>query len=317
MKDLENIQMTVPLAIKKRGRQKIISHLRRAGMEIFYFVFNHDWLFWLIGWANKWTGIIESVFLVYPATPKYARHYFYEHMIVRHAWRPGPSGLLWQNGKLIVMFAISASNGQFRDPANRDHLRQVVWRMEKIRQLFRAQRKTFAGILPGIIFQNKISAEAPEADLTAVAVAQAIRLVKEEEKLDPGTPIVVLGGKGFIGRRVVNILGQQNVFSVDLQDSWPELTGRILVVNITTNQALKKHLPRLKNAVVVNEIYPEPDEDTLAGLRANHSLCYHVVGVKAKAWPKFPAAYRGGIPCCAAWPTKKIKIIIKKMDINN
>lgn len=313
MKEFENTQKTAPLAIKKGGvRQRIISHLRRAGMEIFYFLFNHDWLFWLIGVANQWAGIIESVFLVYPATPKYTRHYFYEHMIIRHAWWPGPSGLLWQNGKLIIMFAISASNGQFRDPANRDHLRQVVGRMEKIRQLFRAQRKTFAGILPGIIFQSKISAQAPEADLTAVAVAQAIRLVKEKEKLDPGTPVVVLGGQGFIGRRVMKVL-PGNVFSVDLQDDWPELTGQALVVNITTNQALKKYLPRLKNTIVVNEVYPEPDEETLAGLRVNQSFCYHVVGVKAKAWPKFPAAYRGGIPCCAAWPAADLAVLVKKL----
>ena len=25
----------------------------------------------------------------------------------------------------------------------------------------------------------------------------------------------------------------------------------------------------------------------------------YVVGMKARAWPAFPRAYRGGIPCCA------------------
>jgi len=52
-------------------------------------------------------------------------------------------------------------------------------------------------------------------------------------------------------------------------------------------------------AAVLNEVYPEPDADTLAILDAVGCPVFHVVGMKARSWPAFPRAYRGGIPCCA------------------
>jgi len=312
----------VQRVVKKRNWWKIIkSHVRRIALEMVNIFINHDLLFWLIGVVNKRLDLIESIFLVYPASEKYALAYVYRHRFTKVMWNPWPGGLLWQNGKLTVMFVISATNGQFTDSQNVDNLFHVAERMEKLRQLFGAQRKTFAGILPGILHAKGIIQEAPEADLTATAVVQAIELVKTKELLEAKTPIIVLGGKGFIGRRVIKLLDKSEVYSIDLPDgldknSWPNhLKGkRVIVVNITLNNALKNYLEVLwPGMVVINEVYPEPTSDSLERIRIRNCSCYHVVGVDAYAVPSFPAAYQGAIPCCAAWPSSDMKVIVRRI----
>jgi len=248
--------------------------------------------------------------------------YVYKSRFPKVEWNPWPCGLLIQNRKLVLMFCISATNGQFTDPENAENLRWVAERMEELRQLLGAKRKTFAGILPGVLFYKRVIREASEADLTAEAVSQAIGLVKVKESLGAGTPIIVLGGKGFIGRRVVKLLDRQFVYSIDSSDGqnsedWPSyLRGqRVIVVNITLNNALEDYLNVIwPGTVVINEVYPEPTPEILEQLRSKNRDCYHVVGLEARAFPSFPAAYKGAIPCCAAWPSPKMKVVVRKLN---
>jgi hypothetical protein len=51
--------------------------------------------------------------------------------------------------------------------------------------------------------------------------------------------------------------------------------------------------------VFINEVYPEPEK--VEALRAKGVVCYHIAGIKARAWPAFPSGYQGGIPCCASF----------------
>lgn len=150
-------------------------HARRIAIEVLNLFINHDWLFWVVGLVGR-SGIvkIQSVFLVYPASEKYALAYVYPSRLIKAHWEPWPAGILRQNGKLGIMFAISATNDEFLDDKNSDNLRYLARRMERLRQLFGATRKSFAGILPGVLSRKGIIAEAPEAELTASAVAQAI-----------------------------------------------------------------------------------------------------------------------------------------------
>jgi hypothetical protein len=320
----ERIRTTPPLnpSVNGRGWGKIIkSHFRRLTLEVLNIFINHDWIFWLIGRVNRQIGLIESVFLVYPATEEYGLWFAYRYRLKVNLWRPWPTGLLYQNRKLTVMFAIAANNGQYTDPANTENLRQVSARMEKLRQLLGANRKTFAGILPGVLYYKRIIHEAPEADLTAQAVLQAVDLVKCREKLASDTKIIVLGGKGFIGRRVVKLLDKSTTFSIDSadgqgKDDWPSNpTGqRIIVLNITVNNSISDYIASIQpGTVVINEVYPEPTSDVLEKLAAKECRCYHIVGVEALALPQFPLAYQGAVPCCAAWPSAKMKVVIRKV----
>ena len=297
------------------------SHARRLFTELLNLFFSHNWIYWLIGLVNQKLGLVESVFLVYPANENYTTAYSYCYRARWHQWKPGPVGFFWQNGKIGVKFAISAHNGQFTDPANKDKLCQLVKRMENFRKLFRAKHKTFAGILPGILFMRRLVRETPEADITVEAVKQVIGKVKSLEGLSEDTPIIVLGGRGFIGRKVVASLPEGVAHSVDItngnsQNSWPfHLQGKpVLLVNISLNSALEEYVLLLwPEAVIVNEVYPEPSSELVAQLKNISCKCYHIAGVKAGALPSFPGGYHGGIPCCAAWQSKNMEALFKQI----
>lgn len=309
-------------AFRKKGFwTKLKSHFRRLTLVILNLFLNHDWLFAIAGFINKKVGIIVSVFLAYPADEDYAFAYVYPNRLSKIKWDPWPFGMFWQNGRLGIMFGISASEREFRDPANSENLRRVVARMEQLRKLFQARYKTFAGILPGILFFKRIIRETHEADVTVKVVQQVIEEVKSFEGLSEDTPIIVLGGRGFIGRRVVADLPKDNVYSVDITEGkgrqdWPiHLKGqKLLLVNITLNDVLDEYLDLLwPEIVILNEAYPEPSVQTIQRLRKIGCNCYHVMGVRASALPQFPYVYKGAIPCCAAWTSDKIEVRVLKI----
>ena len=308
--------VTLPISSGGVTKTSFGSHLRRLPIELINIFFNHDWLFWLIGLINRRIGFIQSVFLVYPGNEKYSASYLYKGRIAKAEWEPWPCGVLWQNRRLTVMFCITAHNGQFTDPVNTDKLKAVVARMQRLQELFRTKAKTFAGVLPGILYGKRLVRQAPEADLTAVAVASAVSLVKRLESLQPGTPVIVLGHRGFIGRRLVKLLDLDCVYGVDRAEPWPEqLRGqRVVVVNITLNGAINEYLDLMwPGTVVLNEVYPEPVPEVVARLAAKNCPVYHIAGVAGYAMPSFPEAYAGAIPCCAAWASPDLQAVVTKL----
>lgn len=300
-------------------RKLLISHIRRITIEIVNLFLNHDLVFKVIGLANKRLKVINSVFLVYPANENYGLFYAYCRRLQRNVWDPWLVGIFWQNGKVGIKFAISAHNGQFRDSTNEERLRKLANRIEELRRLFHAERKAFAGILPGILFLKRIVRETPEAEVTVKIIVQAIKQTKLAAGLPEDSPVIVLGGKGFIGRRVVSSISER-VYDVDIDEKesvdWPfHLWGQqALLVNITLNSVLDYYIDSLwPEVVVLNEVYPEPSRETIEGLKKIGCLLYHITGVKGRAFPAFPFAYQGGIPCCAAWPASEIEVLLLKM----
>lgn len=309
----EGVRVVHPHRKRISFTKAAISHIRRIALIILDILFDHNAVYTVIGWFNQYLCLIESVFLVYPASDKYALAYVYRSRLPKVKWQPFLAGFLIQNGKLTLQFAISACIGQFNSD---ESLLRLVSRMDHIRQLLHAKSKTFAGVLPGILHRKGILTETPEADMTARVVAQAVTQVIVQEEMGANVPIIVLGGKGFIGKCIVEHLASYRIFSVDLDDEWPShLKGRrVLLVNITLKNMLDRYLKRLwPEVVILNEVYPEPSSRTIERIKAIGSVCYHVAGVKALAIPSFPHAYRGGIPCCAAWNAKRIQARVVKL----
>lgn len=320
---MKKITLLLKEAIRKfEPKTFVVSHCRRFPAEILNVFITHDLVYKFLGIINKRFGFIESIFLAYPASDDYSFAYLYAFRQKKVMWDPWLCGLFFQNGKFSLMFCVTATNEKFVDSAHQEELRDLYERIESIRNMLCAKRKSFAGILPGTLFSRRIIRVAPEADLTAMAVVKAIATVTEIEKLGLNVPIIILGGKGFIGRRVVKLLDRPSVYSIDKgenlgKNNWPDhLNGKpIIVVNITLAHVIDEYIDVMwPDTIVLNEVYPEPSQEVLSRLRSKNCNCYHIVGVEAVSLPAFPSVYSGAIPCCAAWPSSDLKVVLKKIN---
>lgn len=301
--------------------KKFLIHVRRVFIVLGNWLLNHDYFFKIIGQINRYCHLIESIVLLYPAVPKYALHFGYKKYLVKAKWKPHLIGLIWQNRKMKFVFAISATEKDFVDPDNQKNLKRLVERLEKIRKLLKAYEKRFAGILPGILLSRGLIKYSPELAGEIEMIVEAEKQIRILEKYELNVPLLILGGKGFIGRELVKRFSKngRDVYSIDKEDfpnKWPAyLQGKkAVLINVSRKEALLQYIPFLwPELIVINEVYPEPTEQELKKLKEIGIRCYHIVGVKGKAIPNFPYAYQGGIPCCAAHFVKEIKIIIKRL----
>jgi hypothetical protein len=214
------------------------------------------------------------------------------------------------------MFCIAAGESQFQDRTNIGRLRELVEKIDWLRRTLAANRICFAGILPGVLIRNRILRNATEADLTAHIVCEAVRRVKHAEALSADGPVILLGGRGFIGRRVARRLNCSAHILDRGEQRWPlsPQGAGMLAVNLMPADAMDQWLSKIPaGTVIVNEAYPPPVDMTLVALRNKRCKCYHIVGVKAYALPAFPKHYAGAVPCCAAWPATDLKVVVRRI----
>ncbi|MBN1584817.1 hypothetical protein JW899_00405 [Candidatus Uhrbacteria bacterium] len=309
-------------AVGKIGRI-IRSHLRRSALEVMSFLLDRDALFRVIGFFNRRFGFLKTVFLLYPANLRYAHAYVYERRRKRMFWGPEFVGLFRQkNCKIGLVFGISSDEKMIKDPKNTENLLRVFDRMEDIRVMLGAERKSFAGILPSIFRSRGFPHDFCEAEVTVLAVKKAIEAVRKTEGMGTGVPTVVLGGRGLIGSQVVKSLSDTPVFVLDSAGSederrWPDGLGqdRVLLVNIASVRALESQVKMLHPAaVILNEAYPEPPKALIEKIREIGCPIYHIAGVLAD-WvlPNFSGAYREAIPCCAAWLNEDMEVSVIRL----
>lgn len=296
----------------KSLKKKIFSHGRKISLLVVNLFINHDLVFRFLGSL----GIFKTVFVAYPAYEELALAYVYKRHRHWMRWRPWPAGIFRQNGRWGLMMVISSVEKDFLDSANIENMKALIQRTEDIRRLLKAEQKTFAGILPGIFAAKNLLKFSHEAIVTANAV------IKAEKKINPlGFPVIVLGGKGFIGRRIVKKLTHKGrkVFCVDVDSdsSWPKhLLGQpAVVINVTKKAALKEYIPLFwEGLILLNEVYPAPSKEEIESMRSKKVPAFHVVGLMANSLPSFPREYAGGIPCCAGWDSPEMEVIIRELN---
>ncbi len=309
-------------AAGRRWREVAWGHLRRCGLTALNLLLMRGAVLRLVGLLNRRWGFLHTVFVAYPAGPAFADAYSYPQQREGIRWRPWLCGVFRQGGRWGMITAVSSTDEDFLDPGNEDNLRALFRRAEHLRRQLHAPRKTFAGILPGLLCGRRIVRQCPEADLTVDALCQAEAAVRRELGYPDDAPLIVIGGRGFIGRRLVRRFRDRPVYSVDVNGKggeaqrWPDhLRGTpAILINAARPGALQEYLPRFwPGLALVNEVYPAPGDDDLAILRTVGAPAFHVVGVEAASFPPFPGEYRGGIPCCAAMPQDGLQVLLRRL----
>ncbi|MEN9552163.1 MAG: hypothetical protein RI935_540 [Candidatus Parcubacteria bacterium] len=289
-------------------------------LEVVNLLFNNQGGLRLLGWLK----LFDAVFVMYPADQTFADHYTFKTRQRFIKWKPFIVGMITlPSGARTLMFAISA-HVDGRDPDyDANDLRDLHARTESLKGLLRAKSTHFAGTLPGRLSHLRVrrgDCQGIEQKATVKNVVTAV----EETRHTRCCPIVILGAKGYVGRKVTECLSEEKrlkVFAVDTDGVYEdgvlvadEYEGRDdphLILNITRPEAINPYIEKMgKKTVVLNEVYPAPHPDVVASMKERGVTVYHIAGVKASVWPPFPSAYQGAVPCCAALPQENYKVLV-------
>ncbi len=309
-----------------RIKKGLTLHVRKILILLISLLVNNIIVLGVIGLLNRKFHFLETIFVAYGAVEDYALAYFYPWHMRFMKWNPWPVGFFRQNNRWGIMFGITATEKDFYKDDDSIHnnaeLTYLVEKTEQLRLLLGAEQKTFAGILPGVLFARKIVTNTPEIDVTLKAVIDAEVKLRMLLGYPDDTPLIILGGKGFLGRKLMQHLEGRELYCVDADghnvnlNSWPKgIEGKkAILINVTRKTVINNYIhlfwPEL---VLLNETYPEPSKEELKGLNRKGCSAYHVVGVEAVSYPRLPRVYKGGIPCCAAWNSKDLKVILRKL----
>ena len=281
--------------------------LQRVVASLALVLFNNCCSLFLLGAANRLCGRpVRSVFLCYSTNQRYVSR-FSLPWTVRFANTPRIVGYYRHRGSLGLIAVLHTDERRFS--GDRSYLSGVWSAMERLRRVVGADQIKLAGTMPSEMRRLGVGDEgAFSTTLSAVAdlIVTADGMVRAaEQRTEQSDPVIILGARGSIGRLVAQRLQQQGrqVHCVDAGDSLPEeLQGKpCVLIDVSRRGALESRASALwRGMTVLNEVYPEPAADTLSELAERGVAVYHVVGVEGSAFPAFPAAYAGGIPCCAA-----------------
>jgi hypothetical protein len=261
-------------------------------------------------------GLVDAVFVMYPASKKYADHFTFRFRQRIIKWKPFLIGCIKHpNKKISLMFAISATEADIHEPSNADSVREMHIRTSEVCLQLGATSTHFAGTLPSAL--NRLRVRRPNNEQTATQenVVKAVHLIRQSCGGASDDPVIILGSKGYVGRTVLKVLQEQglSVYGVDVGDTFPSVS-RGVVLNISRPEAINNLIESIApGMVVLNEVYPEPHAEVVRLFAEKGVPVHHIVGVKAAAVPPFPGAYLGGAPCCSALPGVNYEVLIKRL----
>ncbi|MBI2484316.1 hypothetical protein HYV71_03985 [Candidatus Uhrbacteria bacterium] len=281
-----------------------------------------------LGIVNRINPFIGMIFVAYPAQPAYQKAYCFGWHARLIKVRPWLVGWYRQNDLAGLMFVVSLTDRDLLDPNTKTLLRRLVRRVEMIRRLVGAKQSSYAGIIPGVLARHGLRRECPETETTVAAVGRALDELCALIEYETDTPVIVLGGRGHVGRLLVKLLQLwgREVYSVDLlegrrvnHEEWPMslVRRKVILVSLVPMPVVENYLFSFwPEIVILNEAYPPPGEQEIANLQGVGVRVFHVVGVEALSLPQFPLDYQGGIPCCAAWNSPGMRVILRELTLN-
>ena len=259
-----------------------------------------------------------GVFLCCPVEERFVDHFASKRRQEKNSWQPWLVGLMWQEQYSSIVFAISASETEL-SAASTHNLVSLVDRIEVLQRSLGARSIAMAGILPSLLRARRLRYSGIEFDITCRAVARAIE--KMISSVQPECmSIVVLGGRGLIGRNLVRTLALiQNTLPVYAVDKGDELFSysSSLYVNCTQPGFIENQWQMLPSgSVILNEVYPAPNLEVVSRLEDKGVKVFHVAGLPGRMLPGMPGEYKDAIPCCAAKPGDVRDVIVKRIILD-
>ena len=264
------------------------------------------------------TNRVKNIFIVYPANKKFSNSFCFSFRQKQIKW--GPIFLIGlvihKNSDVTLTFAISADEKDFSDSKNSEKIRIFYQESKNIADKFNATIR-FAGRLPSIMKRLNISRKEVERSETVRIVSKCITdNLHEDLRGIEKYPIIILGSKGYIGGEISKALRERgiNVIDIDVGDTFVPITGVHVVINITIPKAINMYIKYFtSNTILINEVYPVIQGETLNQLKQKGVKLFHIAGVAVKkAIPGFPGEYAGALPCCGA-SNDDTNIIISKI----
>ncbi|MEC9477194.1 MAG: hypothetical protein VX764_09160 [Planctomycetota bacterium] len=246
---------------------------------------------------------VRSLFIVYPASQKYVDHYGFKFIQPYLKKIPVICGLYFQGGSPGLIFGISGTEKDFEQ---QNFVADLKRNSDLVASWLGITSIKYSGILPSAM-QRKGVLEPQELHRRSGLVGQVVSLAEQEVRqqlaMSNDAPVVLLGGRGSVGIQLKKQLLKEGrtVYTVDRQDDFPQqLRGQeVILIDVARKGALEQIIPELWDGVVLlNETYPAPRKRVIRDLEERGVPVFHIAGVQGFAFPQFPHAYSGGIPCC-------------------
>ena len=181
--------------------QKMKRRLRQIHSLIFGILLSTRLSMEILAFLNRRFRFLHTVFVAYPAEESYALAYIPPSKRHLMLWKPWPVGFFRQGRKWGLTFVISSAESDFAKTENLPRLKRLLHETESICRRLGAEQTCFSGILPGVFYARRLRKNFVEADVTVRTLVEVEKMLRAKKELPDDVPIIVLGGKGFIGRR--------------------------------------------------------------------------------------------------------------------
>ena len=262
-------------------------------------------LFWtLIKYINKIgkKPLIKSIFVTYPAEKKYADYYCFTWMREMFQWKIGIIGFHYQNGYFGLNFATPTYEEKLTSPNNKEAFASMIYKIVELKEYAGIEYVNYGGVIPSYLQKRELPThQSANNDLIAQVIVQAVRkMLKDEEVAVNECFFFILGGKGFIGTKVSQIIKDFKYphMIIDKDDEYDfKSTDKKynVIINVSRKGVFELYKDQMdENTLMLNEVFPPPRIKD-----SEIKTAYHLKGIKATVFPSMPYDYSNVMPCCS------------------
>lgn len=199
------------------------------------------------------------------------------------------------------------TEGDFLSDKNDAQFKKIIARLHFIGKILNVKKIRYAGILPKVVDKKFAIDSSLTNNTTARAVFAAYKRIITENSKMGNAPVIVLGGSGYLGKQVCNLLEESAVKThvVDVVNGVSRLPSELygqsaVLLDVSRKNVIDRYLEEFWSEIlVINETFPEPSKKTISKLRSRGIRVLHLSGVQGKVFPPLPHAYSSSVPCCA------------------